>query len=117
MRAHPRYGQQGPVLGGLPLALESGPLYFEELALGREYFLENWEIDKNVYNIGIVNLRIGPVLDIGRIGDPGTNLGSHEWLFDTGALLKLRVFGSGFVLSYGRDLRNGTNAVYAELLE
>ena len=38
-------------------------------------------------------------------------------LFDTGALLKLRVFGSGLVFSFGRDLRTGTNALYAELLE
>ncbi len=85
--------------------------------LGREYFLENWELDKDMYNIGLVNLRIGPVFDVGRIGDPGTELGSHEWLFDTGALLKLRVFGSGLVFSFGRDLRTGTNALYAELLE
>ncbi len=85
--------------------------------LGREYFLENWEMDKNVYSLGLVKVQIGPVFDTGRIADPGTALGSHKWLFDTGALLKLRVFGSGLVFSYGRDLRTGNNALYAELLE
>ncbi|MGC9158437.1 MAG: tetratricopeptide repeat protein [Terracidiphilus sp.] len=82
--------------------------------LGREYFLQNWELDKNVYGNGLMAVRVGPLLDIGRIADPGTLLGSHEWLFDTGVLLKLRILGAGLVFSYGRDLRNGRNAFYAE---
>ncbi len=85
--------------------------------LGRDYFLENWEMDKNVYSIGLANLQLGPFLDIGKISDPGTGLGSHKWLFDTGAQLKLRVFGSGLVFSYGKDLRSGNNAFYVMLLE
>lgn len=85
--------------------------------LGREYFLQNWQLDKNLYANGLIQVQLGPLLDIGRIADPGTSLGSHEWMFDTGAQLKLRVLGSGLDFSYGRDLRTGNNAFYVMLLE
>ena len=85
--------------------------------LGRDYFLENWEMDKDVYGNGLVKLQLGPFFDVGKITDPGTALGSHQWLFDTGAQAKLRVFGSGLVFSYGKDLRSGNNAFYVRLLE
>lgn len=85
--------------------------------LGREYFLQNWQLDKNLYSNGLMKVQLGPLLDIGRIADPGAALGSHQWMFDTGAQLKLRVLGSGLVFSYGRDLRTGNNAFYVMLLE
>ncbi len=85
--------------------------------LGREYFLQNWELDKNLYSNGLVKISLGPLLDVGKIADPGTALGSQQWMFDTGAALKLRVLGMGLEFSYGRDLRNGNNALYAEGLE
>ncbi len=85
--------------------------------LGRAYLLHNSEMDKNLYSNGLVAVRLGPLLDIGRIADPGAQLGSHEWLFDTGAALKVSVLGMGLVFSYGRDLRTGNNAFYAEQLE
>lgn len=81
--------------------------------MGRDYFLQNWEIDKNIYSNGIVRVQLGPFLDIGHITDPGTALGSHRWLFDTGIEAKLRVFGVGVAFSYGKDLRTGNNAFYA----
>jgi tetratricopeptide (TPR) repeat protein len=84
--------------------------------LGRNYLLENWELNKKVYGDGFIQLQLGPLFDIGKITDPGTQLGSHKWLFDTGAQLKLRVFGSGLDFSYGKDLRTGNNAFYLELL-
>jgi tetratricopeptide (TPR) repeat protein len=85
--------------------------------LGRDFFLANWDLDKNLYANGLMKLQLGPLLDIGKIADPGAALGSHEWLFDTGAQLKVRVFGEGLVFSYGKDLRTGNNAWYAELLK
>jgi tetratricopeptide (TPR) repeat protein len=85
--------------------------------LGRDYLLENWEINKNLWGNGIVQFQLGPFFDIGKIADPGTQLGSHEWLFDTGAQVKFRVFGAGVVFSYGKDLRTGNNAFYFTLLE
>jgi hypothetical protein len=85
--------------------------------LGRDYLLQNWEIDKNVYGNGIVNLQLGPFFDVGKITDPGTQLGSHQWLYDIGAQAKLRIFSSGLVFSYGKDLRTGNNAFYIALIQ
>lgn len=85
--------------------------------LGSDYFLANWEADKNLYGNGIVALKIGPFLDSGKITDPAATLGSHKWLWDTGAQIKLRVFGTGVVFSYGKDLRSGNNAFYLTTLK
>jgi tetratricopeptide (TPR) repeat protein len=84
--------------------------------LGRNYFLATWETDKNVYGNGIVTLKMGPFLDTGKITDPLATLGSHKWLWDTGAQIKLRVFGTGVAFSYGKDLRSGNNAFYLTML-
>ncbi|HEV2134826.1 MAG TPA: tetratricopeptide repeat protein [Terracidiphilus sp.] len=81
--------------------------------MGRDYFLENWETDKDLYSNGIVRVRFGPFFDIGHITDPGTILGSRKWLFDTGAEAKLRVLGATVAFIYGKDLRTGNNAFYA----
>ncbi|MGE5112031.1 MAG: hypothetical protein ACM3JB_14305 [Acidobacteriaceae bacterium] len=83
--------------------------------LGRNYFLSNWEIDKQLYDRGLFRITLGPFLDTGKITDPDTALGSKKWLFDTGAQLKLRVLGVGFAFTYGKDLRSGNNAFYAYL--
>lgn len=85
--------------------------------LGHNYLLENWEIDKNIYGNGLIKVQLGPFFDIGRITDSGTSLGSHQWLYDTGAQAKLRVFSSGLVFSYGKDLRTGNNAFYVALIQ
>lgn len=84
--------------------------------LGRDYFLASWETDKNLYGNGIMTMKLGPFLDVGKITDPSTALGSHKWLWDTGAQAKLRVFGSVVAFSYGKDLRSGNNAFYVTLL-
>jgi len=84
--------------------------------LGRDYFLSNWEMDKDIYGNGIISATVGPLLDIGKISDPNAALGSHEWLFDAGAQAKLRVLGRGVEVSYGRDLRTGNNAFYVTVL-
>ena len=80
--------------------------------LGRNYFLSNWETDKKVYSNGFLTLKLGPFLDTGRITDPTPQLGSRNWLWDTGGQLKVRVLGVGAVFSYGKDLRTGNNAFY-----
>lgn len=85
--------------------------------LGRDYFLASWETDKNLYSNGIMTVKLGPFLDTGKISDPSTALGSHKWLWDTGAQAKLRVFGSEVAFSYGKDLRSGNNAFYVTLLQ
>lgn len=80
--------------------------------LGRNYFLSNWETDKNVYSNGFLSLKLGPLLDIGKITDGSVPLGSHQWLWDAGARAKIRVLGVGVIFSYGKDLRTGNNAFY-----
>ncbi len=83
--------------------------------LGRNYFLSNWEADKNVYRNGIFKVMLGPFLDTGKITDASTELGSQTWLWDIGAQAKIRVFGVGFAFSYGKDLRSGNNAFYVSV--
>ena len=85
--------------------------------LGRDYFLASWETDKNLYGNGIMTVKLGPFLDVGKMTDPETALGSPKWLWDTGAQAKLRVFGSIVAFSYGKDLRSGNNAFYVTLLQ
>jgi tetratricopeptide (TPR) repeat protein len=81
--------------------------------LGRNYFLSNWETDKNLYSNGIVSVKLGPFIDTGKITDPAGQLGQRLWLVDTGAQVKLRVLGVSVVFSYGKDLRTGNNEFYA----
>ena len=84
--------------------------------LGRDYVLASSEIDKNIYKNGLIALKAGPFLDSGTISDPSTGLGSRRWLWDAGAQLKVRAFGAGVALSYGRDLQTGNNAIYLTVL-
>jgi tetratricopeptide (TPR) repeat protein len=83
--------------------------------LGGNYFLSNWEADKNVYRNGIFTVKLGPFLDTGKITDASEGLGSQKWLRDLGAQVKLRVFGVGVAFSYGKDLRSGNNAFYVSM--
>ena len=81
--------------------------------LGRDYFLSNWEGTRNVSPISFLKIRVGPFVDTGRINDPVSALGSQKWLWDVGAQAKLKIFGFGVTVAYGRDLRSGRNAVTA----
>jgi tetratricopeptide (TPR) repeat protein len=83
--------------------------------LGRNYFLSNWELDKNVWGNGVVSAKLGPFVDTGKISDSTPGLGSQKWLWDAGAQAKVRVFGLGIVFSYGKDLRSGNNAFYVSM--
>jgi hypothetical protein len=80
--------------------------------LGRNYFLSNWELEKSVFGNALINLKLGPFLDSGKITDPSPGLGSQTWLWDIGVQVKVRVLGIGFACSYGKDLRSGNNAFY-----
>jgi tetratricopeptide (TPR) repeat protein len=83
--------------------------------LGRDFLLSNWELDKNVYDNGLMRLKLGPFLDSGKITDSSNErggLGSQTWLWDLGAQAKVQALGVGIVFSYGKDLRSGNNAFY-----
>jgi hypothetical protein len=84
--------------------------------LGRDYFLSNWEMDKNVFHDSLFAVKLGPFLDTGKITDPLPVLGSHKWLWDTGGQVKVKAFGVGVALIYGKDLRTGNNAIFVTLL-
>jgi hypothetical protein len=84
--------------------------------LGRNYFVANWETDKNVYSNGLFAVKLGPFFDTGKITDPVFTLGSEKWLCDTGAQAKLRVLGVGVGFSYGKDLRTGNNAFFTTVM-
>lgn len=101
----------------LPLRAHIGTRHGEKgsAPLGRNYFLSNWESDKHVYSNGIITVKLGPFLDTGKILDSSSTLGPHKWLFDTGPQAKLNVLGVGVVLLYGKDLRTGNNAFYANV--
>ena len=83
--------------------------------LGRNYFLSNWEQDKNLIHKSLLTIKCGPFLDVGKITDDVPGLGSHKWLWDTGAQVKARLFGVQAVFSYGKDLRSGNNAFYVSV--
>jgi len=83
--------------------------------LGNNYFLTSWETDKKLYGNGLVTLKLGPFLDVGKITGASTALGSQMWLWDVGAQAKLRILGTIVALSYGKDLRSGNNAFYVRL--
>jgi hypothetical protein len=80
--------------------------------LGRNYFLSNWQIDKDIYHNGFFSLKLSPFLDTGKITDPLPGLGSRQWLWDTGLQAKFRVLGVAVTFIYGKDLRSAHNAFY-----
>ncbi len=87
LRAH--IGTRGGRKGNAPLC--------------RSYWLANWDIDKNVYNNGLIGVKLSPFLDAARTG---------KWLWDTGVQAKLQVLGVRFAFIYGKDLRSGNNTFY-----
>lgn len=80
--------------------------------MGRNYFLSNWEINKNIYHDGLFGVKLSPFLDTGKITDPLPGLGSKRWLWDAGIQAKTSVLGVVFTFTYGKDLRSGNNAFY-----
>ncbi|HMK22652.1 MAG TPA: hypothetical protein VK466_09980 [Terriglobales bacterium] len=80
--------------------------------LGKQYFLSNQEIDKNVWGNGLVIVKLSPFVDTGKISGAGAELSSLGWLWDTGVQAKVRVLGIGLAFVYGKDLRTGNNAFY-----
>jgi hypothetical protein len=85
--------------------------------LADRYFLSNSDFDRRVYSNGLITIKAGPLLDIGRAAAPASGLAPPRWLFSAGAELKVTVLGVGAVFTYGRDLRTGTNAFFATLAQ
>jgi tetratricopeptide (TPR) repeat protein len=84
--------------------------------LGREFLLWNLESNKKLYRNDFFEIRLGPLLDAGRIADPSGFFGSGGWLWDPGAALKVRVLGSvGATVSYARDMPTHSHTLYVTL--
>jgi hypothetical protein len=78
---------------------------------GRRYFLSNWEIDKTLYDSGVLNVKLSPFVDIAKVGS-FVNHGSSKWLWDVGVQAKFRALGVGFTMVCGKDVRTGNNVFY-----
>ena len=82
--------------------------------IGRNYFLVNWDFQKQLYRHSLFILTAGPFLDTGRTNDIFGRDGFRRWLADAGVEASVRVAGALKVtVSYGRDLRGGGHALYA----
>lgn len=85
--------------------------------LADRYFLSNSDFYRSIWGNGLISVKAGPLLDIARVAAPTPSLVSQQWLVDAGAEVKLSVLGTGVVLTYGRDLRNGNNAFYGSVAQ
>ena len=83
--------------------------------LGDRYLLSNSDFERRFYSNGLLTLKAGPWLDIGRTHGPTAALSPDQWLFSAGIATRLTVFGTGVVFTWGRDLRTGSNAFFATL--
>lgn len=83
--------------------------------LGDRYLLSNSDFERRFYSNGLLTVKAGPWLDIGRSHGPTAALSPDQWLFSAGIATRLTVFGTGVVFTWGRDLRTGSNAFFATL--
>ena len=80
--------------------------------LGSRFFLANADFYRRIWGNGLIELRAGPLADFARVGSPTNGLADGQWLFDVGAGAKITVLGTSVVLTYGHDLRSGSNAFF-----
>jgi hypothetical protein len=85
--------------------------------LADRYFLSNSDFYRRIYGNGLFSIKAGPLLDVARAAAPTSGLSTGQWLFDVGADTKITVLGTSVVLTYGRDLRSGSNAFYATVIQ
>src|SRR5438067_13189545 len=75
--------------------------------LGRNYFLSNWEQDKNLIHKSLLTIKCGPSLDVGKITDDVPGLVSHKWISCKDTHGKSRLAAMRAVLRYDKELRSG----------
>ena len=83
--------------------------------LGRDYFLMNLELDKNVFQNEWIGMKVGPFLDTGRVFGDSAGPGFRKWLFDPGLQAKVRLMGVSFSFCYGKDIRTGSETFYVSM--
>ena len=85
--------------------------------MANRFLLANTDFYRSIWSNGLISVKAGPLFDIARLAAPTASVAPRQWLFDVGAEVKLTVFGTGVVLTYGRDLRNGNNAFYGSVAQ
>ena len=80
--------------------------------LGTSYFLSNSDVYRRVYDSGLFDVELGPLVDIGRMVAPTAGLSTSDWMVDAGAEARITVLGTKFILSWGRDMRTGNSAFF-----
>jgi len=77
--------------------------------MARDYALLNSDFAKRLYSNGLFRIDAGPFLDSARIP-------SHsEWFVDGGVQVRISVLNSfNFGISFGRNLRTGSHAVFID---
>ena len=80
--------------------------------LGTSYFLSNSDVYRKIYGNGLFDVELGPLVDIGRMAAPTAGLSTSDWMVDAGAEAKISVLGTQFILTWGRDMRTGSNAFF-----
>lgn len=83
--------------------------------LAQRYLLSNTDVYRRIYSNGLITLHAGPLFDVGRAASANTSLAAPHRLYTAGAEAKITVLGTSVLLTYGRDLRTGTNAFFATL--
>jgi hypothetical protein len=81
--------------------------------LASSYFLANTDVYRRIYSNGLISFKAGPLFDFARAAAPTSGLAPDQWLFNVGVDAKITVLGTSVVLTYGHDLRSGSNAFYA----
>lgn len=81
--------------------------------LGTRYLLSNSDVYRRVFNNGLLDIQVGPLMDIGRMGAPNSSLATNRWIFDAGMEARIKVLGTRVILSWGHDLHTGSNALFA----
>ena len=84
--------------------------------LGVRYFLSNLDLQRRVYDNGLLKLKAGPLFDVGKASAPNAYPSSNRWIFNPGAEARINVLGTNLVVSFGRDLHAGTNAFFASVV-
>lgn len=85
--------------------------------LAERYLLSNTDLFRRLYTNGLISIHVGPLFDLARTASANTSLAPPQWLSSAGAEAKLTVLGTSVLLTYGRDLRTGSNAFFATIVK
>ncbi len=80
--------------------------------LAGSYFLTNSDFYRRIYSNGLITIKAGPLLDVARANALTSGPAATHWYVDAGAQAKITVLGTSVVLTWGHDLRSGSNAFF-----